>query len=131
MKVKVISLPYIFQDLYVLCFTRQRYQVSVYRIIGPLVSIQVQKIVGRIDFYGQFRKIKTRHKHIGYNLNVMRQSSCLVINLITVDTFAALLNLHSGGSGVRLYDGPNLKVFILVGWDRSFFRLLLDPPGLN
>ena len=30
-------LPYIFQVLYVLCFTRPRYQVSVYRSIGPLV----------------------------------------------------------------------------------------------
>ena len=36
-KVKVISLPHIFQVLYVLCFTRPRYQVSVYRTIGPLV----------------------------------------------------------------------------------------------
>ena len=35
---KVISLPYIFQVLYVLCFTRPRYQVSVYRTIGPLVE---------------------------------------------------------------------------------------------
>ena len=34
MKVKVISLPYIFQVLY---FTRPRHQVSVYRTIGPLV----------------------------------------------------------------------------------------------
>ena len=32
--VKVISLPYIFQ---VLCFSRPRYQVNVYRTIGPLV----------------------------------------------------------------------------------------------
>ena len=39
MKVKVISLPYIFQVLYVLCFTRPRYQVSVYRTIGPLVLL--------------------------------------------------------------------------------------------
>ena len=39
MKVKVISLPYIFQVLYVLCFTRPRYQVSVYRTFGPLVFI--------------------------------------------------------------------------------------------
>ena len=39
MKVKVISLPYIFQVLYVLCFTRPRYQVSVYRTIGPLVPL--------------------------------------------------------------------------------------------
>ena len=37
--VKVISLPYIFQVLYVLCFSRPRYQVSVYRTIGPLVYL--------------------------------------------------------------------------------------------
>ena len=37
--VKVISLPYIFQVLYVLYFTWTRYQVSVYRTIGPLVVI--------------------------------------------------------------------------------------------
>ena len=29
-----------------------------------------------------------------------------------------------------LHEGPDLKLFILVGWDRSF-RLLLGPPGLN
>ena len=39
LKVKVISLPYIFQVLYVLCFTRSRYQVSVYRTNGPLVYL--------------------------------------------------------------------------------------------
>ena len=37
LKVKVISLPYIFQVLYVLCFTRPIFQLSVYRTIGPLV----------------------------------------------------------------------------------------------
>ena len=31
------SLQYIYQVLYVLCFTRPQYQVSVYRTIGPLV----------------------------------------------------------------------------------------------
>ena len=29
-----------------------------------------------------------------------------------------------------LYDGRDLQLFILVGWDRSV-RLLLGPPGLN
>ena len=43
LKVKVISLPYIFQVLYVLCFTRPRYQVSVYRTIGPLVLLDPLK----------------------------------------------------------------------------------------
>ena len=37
LKDKVISLPYIFQVLYLLCFIRPRYQVSVYRTLGPLV----------------------------------------------------------------------------------------------
>ena len=36
---RLFLLPYIFQVLYVLCFTRPRYQVSVYRTIGPLVYI--------------------------------------------------------------------------------------------
>ena len=44
------------------------------------------------DFSDQFRKIIMRSKRIGYNLNVMRQSACLVINQITVDGYSALLN---------------------------------------
>ena len=87
-----------------------------------------KKIRGMTDFSDQFRKIVMRYIRIGYNLNVMRQSACLVINPITVDGFAALFNCP--GPGVRLYDGPDLKLFILVAWDWSF-RLLLGPPGLN
>ena len=37
-------------------------------------------------------KIIMRYKCIGYNLNVMRQSACLVINPITVDGYATLFN---------------------------------------
>ena len=48
--------------------------------------------MGRTDFSDQFRKVFIRHKRIGYNLNVMRQSECLLINPITVDNFAALFN---------------------------------------
>ena len=39
----------------------------------------------------------------------MRQSACLVFNPIMVDNYAAFFNLHAGGSGVRLYDGPRHK----------------------
>ena len=46
----------------------------------------------RTDFSDQFRKIIIRHKRIGYDLNVIRQSACLVINPITVDNFAALFS---------------------------------------
>ena len=95
---------------------------------GDLVY-KFKKIRGMTDFSDQFRKIIMRYKRIGYNLNVMRQSACLVINPITADGYATLL-LHADGPGVRLHDCPDLKLFILVGWDRSFC-LLLGPPGLN
>ena len=51
-----------------------------------------QKIVGRFDFSDQFRKIIVRYKRIGYNINIMRQSACLVFNPITVNNFASLFN---------------------------------------
>ena len=44
------------------------------------------------DFSDQFRKIIMRYKRIGYNINVMRQSACLVINPITADGYAKLFN---------------------------------------
>ena len=48
--------------------------------------------MGRTDVSDQFQKIIIRHKRIGYGLNVMRQSACLVIYPITVDHFAPLFN---------------------------------------
>ena len=47
---------------------------------------------GMTDFSDQFRKIIMRYKRIGFNLNVMRQSACLVINPITIEGYAALFN---------------------------------------
>ena len=36
--------------------------------------------------------IITHYKKIGYNINVLQQTSCLVVNPITVDNFAFLFN---------------------------------------
>ena len=58
---------------------------------GDLVY-KFKKIVGRADFSDQFRKIIGRYKHIGYNINIMRQSACLVFNPIRVNNFASLFN---------------------------------------
>ena len=58
---------------------------------GDLVN-NFRKLLGRNDFSFQFRKIITRYRRIGYNLNVLRQSACLVINPIMVDDYAALFN---------------------------------------
>ena len=45
---------------------------------------------GKADFSDQFRKIIVRYKRIGYYINIMRQSVCLVFNPITVNNFASL-----------------------------------------
>ena len=58
---------------------------------GDLVY-KFKKLIGRNDFSFQFRKIITRYRRIGYNLNVMRQSACLVFNPIMVDNYAAFFN---------------------------------------
>ena len=59
---------------------------------GDLVY-KFKKIRGMTDdFSDQFINIIMRFKRIGHNLNVVRQSACLVINPIKVDGYAALLN---------------------------------------
>ena len=83
---------------------------------GDLVY-KFKKLIGINDFSFQFRKIITRYRRIGYNLNVMRQSACLVFNPIMVDNYAAFFNCTPVG---RASDGHNLKLFILVGWGWSF-----------
>ena len=95
---------------------------------GDLVY-KFKKIRGMTDFSDQFRKIIMRYKRIGYNLNVMRQSACLVINQIKVDGYAALFNCTPvDRASDSMMARP--KAIRFSGWDRSF-RLLLGPPGLN
>ena len=57
---------------------------------GDLVYKFKKKNVGRADFFDQFRKIIVLYKRIGYNINIMRQSACLVFNPIIVNNFASL-----------------------------------------
>ena len=58
---------------------------------GDLVY-KFKKIEGRADFSDLFRKLIVLYKRIGYNINIMRQSACLVFNPITVNNFASLFN---------------------------------------
>ena len=48
-----------------------------------------RKIVGKSYFSGQFRRLINRYKRIGYSLDIMRQTACLVINPIIVDGYAS------------------------------------------
>ena len=60
-------------------------------LYGDLVY-KFKKIVGRADFSDQFKTFIVRYKRIGYNINIMRQSACLVFNPITINNFTSLFN---------------------------------------
>ena len=45
-----------------------------------------------LALYAQFIKIISHYKKIGYNINVLQQTACLVVNPITVGNFAFLFN---------------------------------------
>ena len=51
---------------------------------------KLKKIVGSYDFSAHFIKIISHYKKIGYNINVLQQTACLVVNLILVGNFAFL-----------------------------------------
>ena len=51
-----------------------------------------KKLIGMNDFSFQFRKIITRYRRIGYNINVMQQSACLGFNPIMVDNYVDFFN---------------------------------------
>ena len=58
---------------------------------GDLVY-KLKKIVGSNNFSAQFIKIISHYKKIGYNIDVLRQTVCLVVGPITVGNFAFLFN---------------------------------------
>ena len=56
---------------------------------GDLVY-KLKKIVGSYNFSAQFIKIISHNKMIGYTINVLQQTACLVVNPIRVGNFAFL-----------------------------------------
>ena len=63
---------------------------------GDLVY-KFRKIIGKNDFPYHFKKIVVRYKKIGYNINVMRQTACLFVYPIKVNSFAYLFNCTTVG----------------------------------
>ena len=54
-------------------------------------------ITGKPKFIDQFKSIIKRYIKAGYNLDVMRQSACLVITPITVYSYGYLFNCTTVG----------------------------------
>ena len=63
---------------------------------GDLVY-KFRKIINKNDFPYHFKKIVVRYKKIGYNINVLRQTACLVVKPIEVNNFAYLFNCTTVG----------------------------------
>ena len=63
---------------------------------GDLVY-KFRKIIGKNDFSYHFKKIIVRCGRVGHNINVMRQTACLVVSPIKVNSFAYLFNCMTVG----------------------------------
>ena len=55
-----------------------------------LLVYRFRKILGKANFSEQFRKFINHYIRIGYSLDIMRQTACLVVNPIIVDGYASL-----------------------------------------
>ena len=63
---------------------------------GDLVY-KFRKIIGENVFSYLFKKIILRYKKICYNIDVLRQTACLVVNPVKVNSFAYLFNCTTVG----------------------------------
>ena len=63
---------------------------------GDLVY-KFRKIIGKYDFPYHFKKIIVLKEMIGYNIDVLRQTACLVVNPVKVNNFACLFDCTTVG----------------------------------
>ena len=68
-----------------------RQALSEHEFYGVLMYI-LKKIVGSNIFSGQLIKTISHHKKIGYNINVLQQTACLMVNPVTVGNIGFLFN---------------------------------------
>ena len=63
---------------------------------GDLVY-RFRKVIGESDFPYHFKKIIVRYERIGCSMDVLRQTACLAVNPIKVNSFACLFNCTTVG----------------------------------
>ena len=97
---------------------------------GALVY-KLKKIVGSYNFSAQAIKIISHYEKIGYNINVLQQTACLVVNPIMVGNYAFLLISHRwvGLQTLWWFRLKSLSIDEMVGaW---CFGCLSGPPGFT
>ena len=58
---------------------------------------KLKKIVGSNNFSAHIIRIVSHYQKIGYNINILQHTACLVVNPITVCSFAFLFNYTPDG----------------------------------
>ena len=58
---------------------------------GDLVN-KFRKIIGKNDFLYHFKQVIVRYKNINCNVDVLRQTACVVVNPIKVNNIAYLFD---------------------------------------
>ena len=81
---------------------------------GDLVY-KFKQIVGKPNFSDQFKKTIKRYIRVGYSLDIMQQSACLVLNPITVYSYGFLFNCTTVGQASESFEGSDVKLKS-VGW---------------
>ena len=71
-----------------------------YPFYGDFVY-KFKRIVGRHNFSDNFKKIIKHCKKVGYNMDIMLQSACLVVNPITVYSYGFLFNCTTNAFSVQ------------------------------
>ena len=79
----------------------EKYHVSLKKLLQQGISnpelygdlvYKLKKIIGNPNFSDLFRRIVKRLRRTGYNLDIVRQTACLVFNPIMIDDYAALIS---------------------------------------
>ena len=71
-----------------------KYNIGLKTLLQQGIS---ERIVGKPNFSDRFKKIVKRYIRVGYNLDIMRQSACLVLNPIMVYSYGFLFNCTTVG----------------------------------
>ena len=58
-------------------------------VYGDLVY-KFKRIVGKVNFSDQYKTIINRYKKVGYDMFIIQQSGCLVVNPIIVYSYGFL-----------------------------------------
>ena len=77
--------------------TRSQYQLVRFNALLVYMTSTIISLVGKPNISDQSKKTVKQYKRVGYNLDIMQQSACLVLNPITVYSHAFLFNCTTVG----------------------------------